>query len=113
MDPMPVRRRRPELDRLPHTVYEFYDKDDRPLYVGCTVNLPSRMASHASKHWWQDVTAIHATVYADAHEGYAAERDLITELQPFYNVQCTEVGAEKAREGHRRRRAKAAAHAES
>lgn len=105
----PVRRPRPELGRLPHVVYEFYDKDGRPLYVGCTSGFPSRLGAHASKHWWAAVAEIHAVTYSNAAEGYDVERDLIQRLQPFYNVQGADAGAESARDGHRRRRARAEA----
>lgn len=86
-------------------VYEFYDRDGDPVYVGCTVNLADRLQAHQRSEMWREVAEVHTQLYATQDEGYAAERRLIAELQPRWNFQSTERASEAAREQHRRRRA--------
>lgn len=70
-----------------HYVYEFYDADNNPLYVGCTANLGKRITNHAiGKEWWPLVARVAVDVYPDYQSGRAAEAELIASLEPAHNI---------------------------
>jgi hypothetical protein len=70
-----------------HHVYEFYDVDGEPLYVGCTMKLGLRIGQHTTQRdWWPDVFQVVATQYPDVESASAAETALIAELQPRHNT---------------------------
>jgi len=104
-EPTPVdlkRRMRSERERKPHFVYEFYDRTGQALYVGCTVDIPTRLRAHMTKHWWAFVHDVRFVRYQDRLSGMTAELERIRDLQPLYNVQATDWGNEQVRERHRR-----------
>lgn len=70
------------------TVYELYDGEGGALYVGATVNVPARLATHRRKPWWAQVDqgATVLTPYATASSAARAERDRISALRPRHNV---------------------------
>lgn len=79
-----------------HYVYEFYDADSNPLYVGCTASLGPRFKQHACiRAWWPQVARIAVDVYPDFDSGSAAEEELIATLDPIHNVTHTPRQAEK------------------
>jgi hypothetical protein len=80
-----------ERGAAPHFVYEFYDRDARLLYVGCTSSIGQRLSSHRSERpWWPEVVRVEATLYPDQRAGLDAERDLIERSQPIHNSVYTE-----------------------
>lgn len=89
---------------MPHFVYEFYDRDGDPVYVGCTMQLADRLRSHQASEMWREVAEVHSKLYLDRDEARGVETRLIRELQPRWNFQQTERASESAREQHRRRR---------
>lgn len=79
-----VRGRR--LSRTPHAVYRFYDKLDRLLYIGCTIEPDVRFAAHKSKPWWPEVTRSVITWYECYGAAHIAEKEAISEEKPLYNI---------------------------
>jgi excinuclease UvrABC nuclease subunit len=88
----------------PHVVYEFYDREGAPVYVGCTINLADRLRTHQGSEMWREVVEVHTRLHPTRDEARSAEKSLIRELQPRWNFQSTERASEAAREQHRRRR---------
>lgn len=71
-----------------HIVYRVYDVDGRLLYVGCTSNLPQRMANHRATAKWayRMSTVVESPVYHDRDSAYEAERHAIATEHPAFNV---------------------------
>lgn len=70
----------------PTFVYTLSDAAGRPLYVGCTSNLPQRLACHRrERHWWAEVVHIRLEHYADRDHGFEVEKQRIYELRPAHN----------------------------
>lgn len=68
-------------------VYWLLDERDNVLYVGFTMGLKSRMASHAyTKTWWPSVASVAHTGVMSREEALRVEREDILDLQPRYNV---------------------------
>ena len=99
----PVRRTAWENAHKPHTVYEFYDADGAPVYIGCALTLSARLRQHELTEMWREVAEIRSRRYPNRDEAMSAEATLIRELQPRWNFQHTERASEAARERHRRR----------
>jgi excinuclease UvrABC nuclease subunit len=69
-------------------VYRCYDTSGVLLYVGCTANLPHRLATHANASFWApDVAKVKAKVYPNAFAARRAEADAIRSEAPRFNVQ--------------------------
>jgi predicted GIY-YIG superfamily endonuclease len=76
-----------------HYVYRCYDADDRLLYIGCTEDLVSRFAVHASS-WSNPVSGtlnlrmVRHTVeeFPDKASGRKAEREAIYNEAPLLNL---------------------------
>ena len=100
----PVRRTAWENASKPHTVYEFYDADGAPVYIGCALNLADRLRQHQATEMWREVVEVHTRLYPTRDEAMGREAQLIRELQPRWNFQYTERASEAARERHRRRK---------
>jgi len=68
-------------------VYWLLDVEDNVLYVGFTMSLKSRMASHScTKAWWPSVASVAHTGVMSREEALRVEREDILALQPRYNV---------------------------
>ncbi len=67
-------------------VYTHRDAEGRALYVGQSMRLAERTATHsATKPWWSDVASID-TAHADSKEEVdALEQRLIRDLDPLHN----------------------------
>lgn len=94
------------LQNKPHFVYEFYDSDGDPVYVGYTVHLADRLRTHMGSEMWREVVEVHTMRYPDKREAQDVEARLIRELQPRWNFTHTEQASEAARERWRKRRAR-------
>lgn len=73
-------------------VYGYFDADDRPLYVGQTINLEQRHRTHrsskASAAWFGAVVDLRLLErLSERREALAAEQRWIHELDPPFNVQ--------------------------
>ena len=74
-------------------VYRFFDDRGWLLYVGCTTNLASRVATHSksrdSAEWWPLVASNSWVEYADLTTALAAEREAILTERPLFNRDLT------------------------
>lgn len=72
---------------MTHTLYRFYDAEDRLLYVGLSVNPGRRLEKHrGTQPWWSDVARIEMEQHLDMQTLRAAEREAIETERPLYNV---------------------------
>lgn len=79
-------RRFRDIEHLPTHVYRLYDQADRLLYVGVTLNLESRIASHISgMPWGGDIHRIEVKEYPNRVLAEAAERAAIDSESPIHN----------------------------
>lgn len=70
-----------------HVLYRMFDRNDRLLYVGITLDLSTRFKSHKrNKPWWSDVATIKLEHHADRASVLAAERTAICEERPVNNI---------------------------
>lgn len=70
-----------------HTLYRFFDREGRLLYVGITGNPWSRFSKHRDeKPWWDDIAHITMQRYGSREELAAAERVAIVSEKPIHNV---------------------------
>jgi predicted GIY-YIG superfamily endonuclease len=73
------------LDR-PASVYELW-AGDQCLYVGCTVNLRSRISDHSRYFYhWAQVTEVRVRDFPTHSQALAAESALIYTLRPPENI---------------------------
>jgi RNA polymerase subunit RPABC4/transcription elongation factor Spt4 len=71
-----------------HVVYRFYDEADDLLYVGLSMNVPLRFASHRDdKPWWIVVRRITLQPCLDRGEARVIEAKAIQEECPKHNIQ--------------------------
>ena len=73
---------------LPHAVYRLYDKTDRLLYVGCSMEPIMRLSRHASLNshpWVHDIATARIEWHADWFDGRRAEAIAIHAETPLYN----------------------------
>src|SRR5690554_1450800 len=69
------------------TLYRFYDKDDRLLYVGITNNFGARFSHHSNlKAWWEDVARSSMEHFPNRKAALAAERAAIVAERPRFNI---------------------------
>lgn len=66
--------------------YTVWDKDGRCIYVGATRNLFTRLDQHKSTWWAPQAARVHSKVYPTYAEALAAEKLLIIEHLPRWNV---------------------------
>ena len=77
-----------DFDARPHSLYRFFGSEDVLLYIGLTVNLPTRLTSHATgKPWWHDVVRMSVQAYPDRAAVVEAERLAIIAEGPLHNIQ--------------------------
>lgn len=82
----------------PHAVYWMYNKNMELLYVGCSMNIGSRLAS--TRPWIMEVAAIKVKWYPNEITGRRAEAQEILAKRPKYNLLIADpdgVGMEKMR----------------
>lgn len=78
-------------DPQPASVYMLFAADETCLYVGCSVNVSSRLATHANgRDWWTTVAYIQLEHFDSKRIALIRERQLIEHLQPTHNVRWTE-----------------------
>lgn len=76
-----------DLNDREHVLYRFWDAHDVLLYVGISVDSPTRIANHMrDKPWWGDVETIKFTKYPNRKAALEAEAEMIRTLKPLYNV---------------------------
>ena len=68
------------------TLYKYYDKDKRLLYVGVTTNLVQRHTSHQSTAKWRKlIDDMQITDFDTLDAALLAEEDAIKHEKPLYN----------------------------
>lgn len=71
-----------------HTLYRFYDDENRLLYIGITVNPAGRFGRHSDdKDWWASVARIAMQPFPDRASVLEAERRAIITERPKHNKQ--------------------------
>lgn len=74
-------------------VYQMNAADGRVLYVGQTINLGSRLGTHAAgQPWWEQVATIVVEHCPDREAATALEASRIAELTPEFNRHNVERG---------------------
>lgn len=70
-----------------NVLYRFYSATGQLLYVGITMNPPSRFKAHRdSKEWWGEVSGITVENYDSRSDLERAERRAIQVERPLYNI---------------------------
>lgn len=79
---------------MPHDLYRHWDKDDRLLYVGTSINALYRAGMHRTqKCWWDDVVTITVEHFPDKVAALRAEKRAVRTESPLYNDStCTRSG---------------------
>ncbi len=73
-------------DEQKHIVYRLFDKDDRLLYVGVTIDLEARSKAHRSQTpWWPEVLRAETIAYDGRSLAYAARARAIEQEEPLRN----------------------------
>lgn len=86
------------LDDRPTALYRLFSKDGALLYVGVTIDIDQRWASHErSKPWWPQVEERRVEWYANRPLALAAELNAIQTERPLHNISGTPT-AHKRRE---------------
>jgi predicted GIY-YIG superfamily endonuclease len=76
-----------DIRTRPHVLYRFFDSADRLLYVGITVRLRERLASHETeKDWYGDIGTIRVEHFASRDAVLAAEKAAIQKEKPLHNI---------------------------
>lgn len=74
------------------TLYRFYDRDGRLLYVGITEKAWQRFKSHQrSKEWWTDSERAHLEHFETRKEAMRAELHAIKTERPLFNIMGQEL----------------------
>lgn len=69
------------------TLYRMWGPMGCLLYIGRTINPPSRLREHqASKDWWDDIEAITLEHFDTLDELIAAESAAIRDEHPVHNI---------------------------
>lgn len=71
---------------VPTSVYLLWDEHKQVIYVGITKRRMHRMSQHSMKEWWTEVRGARFLHYESLRAAQAAEKRLIRELRPRYNV---------------------------
>jgi len=76
------------------SVYRFFDRSGRLLYVGCTKNLITRLRGHGfgerPSPWWPLVSNWTYEPFGDHAEALAAEARAIVSEHPLFNTDLTD-----------------------
>lgn len=68
-------------------MYRMYDDDGALLYVGCSVQWPTRLDEHAAaKHWWENVANVRVEHFADWPDALRAEALALANEGPLHNI---------------------------
>lgn len=83
---------------MPRTcaLYRFFDDDGVLLYVGITVNLQTRLRTHARKGWHTATRRITVDWFDTTEAARDAERHAIKTERPLYNVMESAVAWDEA-----------------
>lgn len=79
--------------RPPHAafVYRAYDQHNRLLYIGCTIDVESRLKAHRkspkSAEWFPLVTSVEIEEFESKRLALDAEREAIHAERPLFNKQ--------------------------
>lgn len=70
-----------------HTLYRMFDTDGALIYVGCTLDLPTRMKFHQQQSWWSpQYHSMTTETYPNRPEAHAAEIAAIAVENPRWNI---------------------------
>lgn len=75
------------IDHLPHTLYRFYDKRGRLLYIGIALEFLGRWRKHRKRDWWPQVARMEIEPHPSRIAALAAERAAIIAERPRHNIQ--------------------------
>lgn len=67
-------------------VYRTYDKDNNPLYFGCTSDFFARIDMHRIKEWWAIVHKFEIDRYKTRYEALWEEEKAIKKESPRFNL---------------------------
>ena len=70
---------------MPHTIYVVRNAAGDVIYVGCTYDLASRMASHRYAPWWSEKATVETETRPDLYTALTRESELIREFDPPFN----------------------------
>lgn len=74
-------------EQRPHILYRFYNSAEDLLYIGITMDPPSRFRQHRDvKAWWTEVTNVRFEHFPSRAAVLAAECAAIEAEQPLFNV---------------------------
>jgi len=74
-------------EHRPHILYRFYNPAGDLLYIGITMDPPSRFRQHRDvKAWWAEITNVTFEHFPSRAAVVAAERAAIEAEQPLFNV---------------------------
>jgi prophage antirepressor-like protein/predicted GIY-YIG superfamily endonuclease len=77
---------RPKREHEPHTLYRFFDRNGRLLYVGITHNPAARLKAHsATQAWWKRVAEVRMESYPSRDAVLEAESQAIRGENPRFN----------------------------
>jgi len=68
-------------------VYRCVNVAGETLYIGHTLNLRPRLASHKKKPWWGDVACVRSSRFSRWEDAYEQEMAEIREIRPRHNKQ--------------------------
>lgn len=75
------------LEATTHYVYRVFDEYDLLLYIGCTVNLGSRMGAHRGRApWYRYLDFLEIESYPTRSAARAAEADAIETEGSYFNA---------------------------
>lgn len=78
-----IHQRRGEL---PHDVYWLYDAEGRVLYIGCTVELETRLHAHQNlKEWFPKVARVETESFPNRDGARAREDEALLAERPMFN----------------------------
>jgi hypothetical protein len=87
------------LEYRPHTLYRFFDRSGRLLYIGITVAAAARWGQHSwDKSWWNEVATCTIQHFPRRSTALAAERAAIRSEKPLHNVQHNNTQATETQE---------------
>lgn len=68
------------------TLYRFYGRDGRLLYVGIAADWERRLKEHQASPWFRTADSLALVHYRDRRSARTAEREAIREEWPLWNV---------------------------